>query len=178
MRNRAYAGTGWQQAWVRAVTTLLTLGMMILIFNFSTEDAEHSDQTSGQVSMVVIHAAYPNYEQEKPAVKRRIYDDVQHVVRKAAHFSEYALLGLLMRFCLESWLGSRKLNSPLSWGLTTLYAATDEMHQLLIDGRAGQWKDVLIDSGGAATGVLMAVLILRLTEKRIGRPAAGMAEAD
>ena len=171
--NLSAARSGWQRTWVRVLTTLLTLGMMVLIFCFSMEDANRSDRTSGHISMAVIHATYPNYEREKPAVKRRIYDSVQHVVRKTAHFSEYALLGLLMRFCLESWFGRWKGINLLSWGLATLYAGTDELHQLLIDGRAGQWTDVLIDSGGAATGVVLAMLILRLMEKRgvAGTPA-------
>ena len=169
---------GWQRTGVRVVTTLLTLGMMVLIFCFSMEDADRSDRTSGQISMVVIHAAYPDYEREQPSVKRRIYDSVQHVVRKTAHFSEYALLGLLMRFCLESWFGDRKRNGLLSWGLATLYAGTDELHQQLIDGRAGQWPDVLIDSCGAAVGVLIATLLLRLWKKKMELPAGSMPGKD
>ena len=42
----------------------------------------------------------------------------------------------------------------------------DELHQLLIDGRSGQWSDVLLDSGGVLTGALIAGLILALTWKR------------
>ena len=48
----------------------------------------------------------------------------------------------------------------------TAYAGTDELHQLLIDGRSGQWTDVLLDSAGAMTGVLLAALALYLIRKR------------
>ena len=50
--------------------------------------------------------------------------------------------------------------------LGTLYAVTDEMHQLLIEGRSGQWTDVLIDSAGALTGVLIIALVLWMVRKR------------
>ena len=34
-----------------------------------------------------------------------------------------------------------------------LYAASDELHQLFVDGRGAQVKDVLIDSAGSIVGV-------------------------
>ena len=55
---------------------------------------------------------------------------------------------------------------PAGWGFSTLYAVTDEMHQLLIEGRSGQWTDVLIDSAGALTGVLIIALVLWMVRKR------------
>jgi len=162
--DRPSASGGWQQSWVRALTTLLTLGMMVLIFCFSMENADASNETSGVFSKAVISVVYPTYEKEPPREQERIFNDVQHVVRKTAHFTEYALLGLLMRLCLESWLGAKRRNSllsPLAWGLTALYAGLDEIHQLLIDGRAGQWLDVLIDSSGGVLGVLLGALIVK-----------------
>ena len=41
------ARTGWQNPWVRAVTTILTVAVMVMIFCFSMEDAENSDKRSG-----------------------------------------------------------------------------------------------------------------------------------
>ena len=158
--------TGWQQTWVRILTTTLTVAVMVMIFCFSMENAEHSDQTSGKISMEVIHVIHPDYDEKPPQVQKAIYDDVQYVVRKIAHFTEYALLGLMMRFCLESWFGRRKGMSPIAWAGGTLYAVTDELHQLQIDGRYGQWKDVLIDSSGVLAGTLAACLILHLIFKK------------
>lgn len=154
--------TGWQQTWVRILTTGLTITIMVLIFHFSMEDAERSDQTSGAISRTVVRLAYPDYEQMTPADRQVSYDNVQHAVRKSAHFTEYMLLGLMIRMCLESWFGSRRRMAPAAWAAGTAYAGTDELHQLLIDGRSGQWTDVLLDSGGVAAGVLIASVILHL----------------
>jgi len=43
-----------------------------------------------------------------------------------------------------------------------VYAATDEFHQLFVPGRSGQVKDVLLDSCGAAVGVLILMLVAAL----------------
>jgi len=159
-----------QQTWIRILTTALTLFMMGFIFFMSTESAEKSDRTSGVISEKVTVVVYPDYETYPPVKKASVFANVQHVVRKIAHFSEYMLLGFFLRLCLESWFGQRfvgkKILSPLSWLAGTLYAGTDELHQMITDGRSAQWMDVLIDSAGVLTGVLAAVLLLFLFARK------------
>ena len=164
--------TGWQRSWVRIMTTLLTAAVMVMIFAFSTEDAEHSDRTSGLISRSVMSIIHPEYEQLEESRQKLLYDDVQHIVRKCAHFTEYMLLGLMLRLCLESWFG-RKIKKTRSLALAgfcggTIYACTDEFHQLLIEGRSGQWSDVLVDGSGVLLGVLIAaLLIMRVNRKNV-----------
>ncbi len=167
---------GMQKTWVRVLTTAATLAIMVMIFCFSMQAAEKSDATSGSISMLVISVIHPEYEQLEPAEQKRIYDSVQHVIRKCGHFTEFAMLGLSLRMCLESWFGGaeekqRRLKTGRSRSLAawlggTAYAALDELHQLAVDGRSGQVSDVLIDSGGVLTGMLLGIWILRLIEKR------------
>ena len=163
-------GTGWQRSWIRMLTTLLTAAVMVMIFAFSTEDAEHSDRTSGLISRRVLSIIHPEYEQLEESRQKLLYDDVQHIVRKCAHFTEYMLLGLLLRMCLESWFG-RKIKHSRSLALAgvcgrTVYACTDEFHQLLIEGRSGQWSDVLVDGSGVLLGVLIASLLIRRINRK------------
>ena len=165
-KGRNTVGTGWQRTWVRILMTALTAAMMLLIFLFSMEPAEKSDHTSGLISRKIIGMRYPDFDRKPPEEQQRIYDSVQHVVRKTAHFTEYMLLGLLIRLCLESWFGKRRGLFPAAWALGTLYAGTDELHQLLIDGRSGQWTDVLIDSGGVLAGAAAAALVVYLLNLR------------
>ena len=157
--------TGWQQSWVRFLTTMLTAAVMIMIFVFSMQNAEKSDRTSGLISETVIRIIYEDYEQMDTASRRSIYAEVQHTVRKCAHFTEYLLLGIMLRLCLESWLGKslkkRSLMFPGALTAGVLYACTDELHQLMIDGRSGQWTDVLVDGGGVLIGVLIGMLIVQ-----------------
>lgn len=161
----------WQKGWIRALTTALVIGMMALIFCFSMENAEKSDTTSGRISGIVIRMLYPGYPGETAERQQEIYDAVQFAVRKTAHFTEYLILGLLMRFCFLSWFGRKAWLELLSWGAGTLYAVTDELHQLTIDGRSGQWTDVLLDSAGVLAGVLTAKALARLIGKKAGGKA-------
>ena len=114
----------------------------------------------------VISIVWPDFGDYPEEEQQAMYDGTQFAVRKAAHYTEYLLLGLLSLLCLESWFGKRRWLVPAAWGFSTLYAVTDEMHQLLIEGRSGQWTDVLIDSAGALTGVLIIALVLWMVRKR------------
>lgn len=76
------------------------------------------------------------------------------ILRKVAHFSEYALLAaLLWRAVRARARGDRAL--ILAWAVAVAYAATDEFHQTLVSGRVGTPRDVLIDAAGAAVAVLV-----------------------
>jgi VanZ family protein len=69
------------------------------------------------------------------------------VLRKLAHLSEYALLGLLL---------ARAVRRPgLAVALAAAYAVTDELHQTFVEGRHGAPLDVGIDTLGALVGVLV-----------------------
>ncbi len=151
----------WQSWVVRIILSVLTLAVMTMIFFFSSEDAAASDRTSGMFSETVIRLLYPDFADYSPDRQAEVYGQVQTLVRKLAHFSEYAVLGFLLRCCILSWIGPGKHFWIPAWGAGTLYAMTDELHQMLIDGRSGQVQDVLLDSSGVLTGVILASLLLR-----------------
>ncbi|MBQ9210098.1 MAG: VanZ family protein [Clostridia bacterium] len=155
-----------QKGWMRAVTTFITIGIMIMIFCFSMEPAEKSDATSGKIAEKVADTVRPEWRTYSLKQRLKYFAGVQHVVRKCAHFTEFALLGASLSLCLTSWFGRRKWRWPASWAGATLYAALDESHQLLVAGRSGQWTDVLIDSSGALTGILICGFILWMIHRR------------
>ena len=164
--------TGWQRTWIRILTTTLTICAMAMIFEFSTQNADRSDHTSGFISNAIISVLYRDYLTQTPEKQQEIYDSVQYVVRKIAHFGEYTLLGFLLRLCLESWFGHRmKKRSALllmAFIIGTLYAGTDEWHQLLIDGRSGQWSDVLLDGCGVLFGAFLGYRLIKNDRKQKG----------
>ena len=155
-----------QKTWVRVLTTLMTLCVMGMIFFFSTESAPESDATSGRFSTWLADRIRPAWRQLPEPERTEYYNEVQHVVRKVAHFTEFALLGFCLRICLESWAGRRKGLTPAAWAAGTLYAGLDELHQLLADGRSGQWSDVAIDSAGVLCGALLMAGLLLVLERR------------
>ncbi len=52
-----------------------------------------------------------------------------------------------------------------SWAFGTLYAITDEIHQLFIQGRSCEFRDVCIDSLGVLTGIVLMIGIIKIFSK-------------
>ena len=76
------------------------------------------------------------------------------ILRKGAHLTEYAVLGVLLYRALG--------REPLALAVGIAYAATDELHQYFVPGRHASPVDVAIDAVGVAVGML---IWLRLRER-------------
>jgi VanZ family protein len=68
------------------------------------------------------------------------------VLRKCAHVTEYAMLGLLLARALQRELPA--------FALGVLYAVSDELHQSFVRGRHAAPLDVAIDSVGVLIGLV------------------------
>ena len=75
------------------------------------------------------------------------------LIRKLAHFSEFACLGLLLGWLLSPEGGFRGFAAPALLG--TLAACVDETIQRFVPGRESSLIDVWIDIGGVCTGILL-----------------------
>jgi VanZ family protein len=73
------------------------------------------------------------------------------VLRKCAHVTEYAILGLLLLRAIGHEVPA------LLVGIA--YAATDEVHQHFVAGRHGSPVDIAID----AVGLVLGMLVLRVS---------------
>ena len=89
---------------------------------------------------------------------------IDHPVRKTAHMTEYAVLAMLVTGMFWAYGVRLRKNSLYTILVCFLYAGTDEFHQLFIQGRAGRFSDVLIDTVGAAVGILVIRLVVRFCE--------------
>ncbi len=84
--------------------------------------------------------------------------DAMFLVRKAAHFSEYTLLGYLMGLLCVRRDGRSRFFLPEAACLGAAFI--DEGIQLFSAGRAAQLRDVCIDLSGATLGLTMALVLL------------------
>ena len=85
------------------------------------------------------------------------------IIRKAAHFTEYAILALLTRRAVRSSVESDQAGKALRMAaiaflIASAYAATDELHQVFVPGRTASLGDVLIDMSGASAAISAATL--------------------
>lgn len=93
-------------------------------------------------------------------------DEIVHIVRKTAHFCEFAAQG-----CFISWsfyqAFHKRITSVLFFGLLT--ACTDEFIQTFVDGRSGMISDVFIDFSGTIGGLIFSGLVyflIRMAKRR------------
>lgn len=85
---------------------------------------------------------------------------IQFYIRKTGHAVGYAILAILCwraltpppRWMRTAWQSRR---AWLAWGIASVYAVTDELHQSFIPSRQGSVMDVVLDSFGAALGLVM-----------------------
>jgi VanZ family protein len=87
---------------------------------------------------------------------------VEFFIRKSAHVTEYAVLGVLIFQSLRMLLPRVWGVSLISISLSYLYAVTDEYHQSFIFDRTPLFADVLLDTGGAMLGIILFILLSKL----------------
>lgn len=117
----------------------------VVIFIFSSFPAAESDTQSGLI-VNVLTSLFPDLQNVESLVT---------IVRKIAHFTEYALLGFFTARAFN-------LNKKSGWWsilACAIYASSDELHQTFIPGRSGEFKDVLLDTAGATVGAAIYALI-------------------
>jgi hypothetical protein len=86
------------------------------------------------------------------------------VMRKSAHVSEYAILALLLWRALRSNPTLRTKTSMLLGEVLfvcAVFAASDEFHQSFVKSRTPSVRDVLLDTAGAALGLLICASFAR-----------------
>jgi len=128
---------------------------MIIIFYFSHQPVNESSELSEGISKPVV-------EKLESIIKINIDEDkFDYLIRKLAHFTEYMILGILV------YMASSKNNIPRNntalWCIIfcALYAISDEVHQAFVPGRGPRVLDVIIDTAGSITGILMTKFIIK-----------------
>lgn len=145
----------------RCILTFITLLIIIFIFMQSMKNAAQSAAQSGRV------LAFLNSVLSALGFGITL---THSFVRTCAHFSEFALLGASLTAMYKSYnirVGLIPLYSIIS---SAFIALSDECIQLLSDGRAFQFMDILIDISGALAGtifIVIFILILNRNKKRI-----------
>lgn len=146
----------------RTIFFILIIINCMTIFYFSNQVANVSSNSSGRI--INFLAQVIPVLKNMPEEERQVVcsDVLQPIVRKTAHFSIYTLLGFFtMNFALTFNVDKYK-RGIASWGAGTLYAVTDELHQYFVPGRSCEFRDVCIDSLGVFTGIMIAILIVKI----------------
>ena len=141
--NRKYISLAF---WLAAA-----IAIAAAIFLFSSQPAEISNETSKGALRKLLELFLG--ESTDDLIRR-----YNHPLRKIAHFTLYALLGLSLTGVFQHQKRVHKLMAAVI--CSAAFAALDELHQHFVEGRGPQMTDVLLDTAGAATGAMVMSLFL------------------
>ena len=159
--------------WVRVLLWCCTIAMMAVIFFFSAQSGEDSSVISDVLAEQLVPVIDPEFEALPDGERLGVTDFARKLVRKAAHFAVFGALGFFLRLLT----GSYALRQPTRWAWLagTVYACTDEIHQIFVPARSGMWQDVLLDSCGTLAGVAAAYALLVILARMRWRQENGKA---
>lgn len=156
---------------------LPVLAVMSAIFWFSSQTAEASTVTSGGFVSRLMDFITLHFGQ----ISEESYESVRHIatliVRKSAHFLEFAALGFFAELHLRTWLSKKTWLISLMFSL--LYAVSDEFHQHFVSERAPRFTDVCVDFSGSLCAILFicaAFYIIHKIKTKRGRKENGKEE--
>lgn len=150
---------------LRNLAGALAIVWMCIIFAFSAQPKEESGAVSASFTYHMVSSTRSFFHLDlSDARVKEIADTIEGLVRKAAHMAEFGIMSVLIYIWIGQWEMGFLRRGGTAAGATAVYAATDEIHQLFVPGRAGRFSDVCIDSAGAVAGVIVFALIVRIVK--------------
>lgn len=138
------------------IFTILSFLLIGFIWHNSMADAPHSSRESIFVLHLIQHYLY-------------MLPDVSYltngILRKLAHLTEYAWLGIALYGAFLSLRHSHKVKISLT--IAFLVASADESIQLFSPGRSAEFRDVLLDTTGAGLGILLAAVLAAIWNRAV-----------
>lgn len=135
---------------------LLVIGWMILIFLFSSQAGDVSSENNKFVIYV-----FKLIGLDLNSILGALSD---FIVRKAAHFTEYFILYILLYRAINTKKNAGVKVFIGSIIIVFLYACSDEFHQAFVPGRGPAFRDVLVDTCGGLTAILV-IYICQIKKK-------------
>ena len=133
--------------------------MLTLMFLFST------DFFSGENTRRVVEWIMRLFWQDETAPDIK---ETNFLIRKFAHFFEYAVLASLLfrAFRADSKFRWRLPWAAASFGVVVVWSLLDEFHQTFTRTRGGSIYDSLLDSSGGLFALLVIFIVCYFRERR------------
>ena len=128
------------------------IAWMVLIFLGSTDvlSAEHTSR------FLVPFLRWLN-----PQISLAALADIQFMIRKLGHLTEYGILAILFWRALRAgtlWTTKTWILFAVTALGCAIFAASDEFHQAFVPSRTSSTHDVMIDICGALTGLMICLI--------------------
>ena len=145
----------------------MAISATVMIFSFSANDAQESSAQSKVIANKVVDIIEQATDKTIGELSGKndilMRGKVRGVIRKIAHFLEYAFQAIIVFTALFFFRHKKMYLNTVGIGLVT--ASADELIQTFSIGRAGLLGDVFLDFSGTLTGILIGVFVLKLIRK-------------
>lgn len=135
---------------------ILIIIWLFIIFSFSAQDGLSSQSISDGFITKIINIVSDN--KTTTTNSPQIVNKYSKLVRKSAHFSVYFILAILVFRLYYKMYGLIPKTLIYTIIFSFIYACSDEIHQLFVNGRSCEILDVLLDSSAA----FIATIIISL----------------
>lgn len=144
---------------LKVIFIVLIFATFMVTFGFSGQEGTESTGISRTLTLYIMNI-FGDYQEPLSTEEFQLVLEVEHIIRKIAHFSIYTFLGFCLMGLMSMFKISKKLKIGASLGVGVLYACLDEFHQSFIPGRTALVGDIFIDTAGVITGIIfMSILI-------------------
>lgn len=146
--------------------------LLAVLYGFIFSFSEQTGEESGSLSYAISRLGVELWDKLTGGnLTEAVMDELalyfEHPLRKAAHFAEYAVMGVLVYsilYCLTERKGRRFL---LCFIWVFLSAAADELHQYFVPGRWGSFADVILDTCGGMAGMYVWYRFFIFVERKV-----------
>ena len=149
------ADYGRKNSTVRLLSGAVSLVLMGVIFYLSAQKGDASDELSMGFTSILFGGDFAML--------------FNTVVREIGHIVEFAVFSLPVFIFFSTFKISIKRGYYLSLVFCALYAASDEIHQIFVEGRSCELRDWAIDTAGAALGAIAFLVIFLIIRKITGK---------
>ena len=133
------------------------------MFWFSAQKGEDSGNTSKSLTIQIMEMIFgKNILQNELLI-----ENIETIIRKLAHYTIYAIGGFLIMNYAYATQKTDKEKIRYSIALGGCYAISDEIHQFFVPERSARLFDVVIDTFGIITGVIIYFVLRKWLEKAL-----------
>lgn len=133
IKKETFVKADTRQRAIYILSVVLVITMLCVIFRFSAANATHSSHLSEGVCIRLVRELSAIFPQKFPEEKLvKVAEAIEYPVRKCAHFTEYAVLGITVNLYLwtcyqmEIFQGKKKKVTEIQWTEEKLQKITEQ----------------------------------------------------
>ncbi len=133
IKKETFMKADTRQRAIYILSVVLVITMLCVIFRFSAANATHSSHLSEGVCIRLVRELSAIFPQKFPEEKLvKVAEAIEYPVRKCAHFTEYAVLGITVNLYLwtcyqmEIFRGKKKKVTEIQWTEEKLQKITEQ----------------------------------------------------